>query len=134
MSLSAQALARLTCSLTGVRLPRKTVCSALTPSFAKVCPSRQFFARSAEKWTLLAIVALADGSERFCALRRRLDGVTQKMLTQTLRKLEADGLVHREPFDEMPLRVEYSLTDRGADLLPHIRALKVWAEVNYPEG
>lgn len=103
-------------------------------AFLVACPSRQFFARLAEKWTLLAIIALADGPERFGALRRRLDGVTQKMLTQTLRKLEADGLVHRELFDEMPLRVEYSLTDRGADLLPHIRALKAWAEANYPEG
>lgn len=100
-------------------------------AFLLACPSRDLFVRLAEKWTLLAIAALAEGPLRFGALRRRLNGVTQKMLTQTLRKLEDDGLVHRELFDEMPLRVEYSLTEKGADLLPLVVALKKWAEMNF---
>ena len=100
-------------------------------AFFKVCPSRHLFVRLAEKWTMLAIVALADEPVRFGALRRRLEGVTQKMLTQTLRKLEADGLVKRKIYDEMPLRVEYSLTARGRSLLPIIAALKTWSEENF---
>ncbi|MEM9795411.1 MAG: helix-turn-helix domain-containing protein [Pseudomonadota bacterium] len=100
-------------------------------AFRLACPSRDLFIRLAEKWTLLAIPALADGPLRFGALRRRLEGVTQKMLTQTLRKLEADGLVDRALYDEMPLRVEYSLTPKGRALLPHVAALKLWAEENF---
>ncbi|MEM8794273.1 MAG: helix-turn-helix domain-containing protein [Pseudomonadota bacterium] len=100
-------------------------------AFLQACPSRQLFVRLAEKWTMLAVVALANGPMRFGALRRRLEGVTQKMLTQTLRKLEEDRLVNRRVYDEMPLRVEYSLTKRGHDLLPHIQALKTWSEENF---
>jgi DNA-binding HxlR family transcriptional regulator len=65
---------------------------------------------------------------RFGALLRRLEGVSQKMLSQTLRNLEQDGLITRRLYDERPLRVEYALTDRGADLVPIILALKAWAE------
>lgn len=61
---------------------------------------------------------------------RRLDGVSQKMLTQTLRSLENDGLLTRTLYDEMPLRVEYSLTPLGRSLVPHLAALKAWAEDN----
>jgi DNA-binding HxlR family transcriptional regulator len=100
-------------------------------AFVKDCPSRDLFARLSEKWALLSIVALADGPLRFGALRRRLEGVTQKMLTQTLRKLESDSLIKRKVFDEMPLRVEYRLTDRGRDLLPFVKDLKAWAEKNF---
>ncbi|MEM8837787.1 MAG: helix-turn-helix domain-containing protein [Pseudomonadota bacterium] len=100
-------------------------------AFLQACPSRQLFVRLAEKWTMLAIVALAGGPMRFGAVRRCLEGVTQKMLTQTLRKLEEDRLVNRRVYDEMPLRVEYSLTKRGHDLLPLIEALKTWSEENF---
>ncbi|MEL6465637.1 MAG: helix-turn-helix domain-containing protein [Pseudomonadota bacterium] len=100
-------------------------------AFLKVCPSRDLFVRLAEKWTMLAIVALEDEPVRFGALRRRLEGVTQKMLTQTLRKLERDRLVQRKMYDEMPLRVEYSLTARGRSLLPIIASLKAWSEENF---
>jgi DNA-binding HxlR family transcriptional regulator len=99
-------------------------------AFVRVCPSRQLLARIGEKWTLMAVVALADGPVRFGGLLRRLEGVSQKMLSQTLRNLERDGLVTRTLVDERPLRVDYALTERGRDLLPLARALKAWAEAN----
>lgn len=88
------------------------------------------FARVAEKWSALALVALAAGPLRFNALKRRLDGVSQKMLTRTLRQLERDGLVHRKVVDERPLRVEYALLRSGRRLLPILVALKKWAETH----
>lgn len=103
-----------------------------TPNaFLSACPSRQLFARIAEKWVLLILVALEAGPVRFGDLRRRVDGISQKMLTQTLRGLEDDGLVIREAFDERPLRVEYALTARGKDLLPLAAEIKRWAEENF---
>lgn len=102
-------------------------------AFLRACPSRAVLARIGEKWTALAVVALADGPLRFGALLRRLEGVSQKMLTQTLRGLEQDGLVIRRLYDEMPLRVEYSLTPRGESLVPHLQALKAWAEAHVAE-
>lgn len=100
-------------------------------AFLKACPSRALLARIAEKWALLVLVALEEGPTRFGALRRRIEGVSQKMLTQTLRALERDGLVTRHLHDEMPLRVEYALTDRGHELLPLAAQLKHWAEKNF---
>ena len=79
---------------------------------------------------MLVIVGLADGPLRFGVLRRRVEGVSQKMLTQTLRNLARDGLITRTVYDEMPLRVEYALTDFGRDALPLIQAIKTWAEAN----
>ena len=103
-------------------------------AFLKACPSRALLTRIAEKWTLLVLVALRDGPVRFGALRRRVEGVSQKMLTQTLRALEGDGLVTRHLYDEMPLRVEYELTKRGRSLLPLADQLKRWAETNYEDS
>lgn len=97
-------------------------------AFLRLCPSRGVLARIGEKWTALALAALKDGPMRFGALLRRLEGISQKMLSQTLRNLEQDGLVTRRLYDERPLRVEYSLTGRGADLVPIILDLKAWAE------
>lgn len=99
-------------------------------AFLAACPSRGLLARLGEKWAVLALVALADGPLRFGALRRRLEGVSQKMLTQTLRRLERDGLLTRTLYDEMPLRVEYALTDAGRSALAPLRAMKAWAEGN----
>lgn len=100
-------------------------------AFLLACPSRDFFARIASKWALLVLVGLKDGPVRFGALRRRLEGISQKMLTQTLRALEADGLVERHLYDEMPLRVEYELTASGRELVKHAVKLKKWAEQNF---
>jgi DNA-binding HxlR family transcriptional regulator len=102
-------------------------------AFLKACPSRTVLARIGEKWSALAIVALADGPMRFGALRRRLEGVSQKMLTQTLRGLEQDRLITRTLYDEMPLRVEYRLTPPGETLVPLLQALKAWAEAHVLE-
>ncbi|MEL6858355.1 MAG: helix-turn-helix domain-containing protein [Pseudomonadota bacterium] len=88
-------------------------------------------ARIGDKWATLVLVALADGPHRFGELRRRLEGISQKMLTQTARNLERDGLVTRTLYDERPIRVEYALTSRGQTLVPHVVALKQWAEKNW---
>ncbi|MEM6453537.1 MAG: helix-turn-helix domain-containing protein [Acidobacteriota bacterium] len=103
---------------------------AVPDAFLAQCPSRTVLTRLVEKWTLLILVALADGPRRFGALRRQIEGVSQKMLTQSLRRLERDGLVDRRLYDEMPLRVEYSLTALGRDALPLVAQLKRWAEAH----
>ena len=102
-------------------------------AFRKACPSHALFARMANKWSLLALVALERGPLRFGVLRRSIDGVSQKMLSQTLRHLERDGLVIRRAFDERPVRVEYALSDAGCELLPVVKRLKRWAETHFEE-
>ena len=94
------------------------------------CPSRLIISRLAKKWSMLALVALQEGPKRFGELRRRLEGVSQKTLTNALRGLEDDGLISRQVFEETPLRVEYSLTPLGEDLAPLIGQIKAWAEDN----
>lgn len=102
-------------------------------AFVSICPSRLVLSRIGEKWTMLALVTLAGGPVRFGGLRRRLQGVSQKMLSQTLRNLERDGIVSRMVATERPLRVDYELTARGRTLLPLTMALKTWAEENLKE-
>lgn len=97
-------------------------------AFLKVCPSRAVLARIGQKWTVLAMVALQDSSLRFGDILRRLEGVSQKMLTQTLRAMERDGLIERSVYDERPLRVEYGLSPLARTLLPLVVELKEWAE------
>lgn len=82
--------------------------------FARACPSRRTLETVAGKWGILALAALREGAYRFNALRRRVDGVSEKMLAQTLQALERDGLVHRDVQGTIPPRVEYSLTPLGA--------------------
>ncbi|NGY63193.1 helix-turn-helix transcriptional regulator [Lentzea sp. NEAU-D13] len=81
--------------------------------FAQRCPSRSTLEHLTGKWGTLAMVALHEGTFRFNQLRRRVDGVSEKMLAQTLQALERDGFVHREAQPTIPPKVEYSLTDRG---------------------
>jgi DNA-binding HxlR family transcriptional regulator len=88
---------------------------------------REIFNRIGDKWTLLVIRMLAAGPTRFTALRQSVPGISQRMLTLTLRQLERDGLVSREVFAEVPPRVEYALTPLGETLLPPVIALAVWA-------
>lgn len=83
--------------------------------------------RIGDRWTVLIIGVLGEGDARFSELRRQIDGVSQKMLTQTLRALERDGLVRRTVFPEVPVRVEYALTDAGRTLLDPLNALQEWA-------
>lgn len=91
------------------------------------CLTRRILDRIGDRWTVLIVGALGDGSARFSQLRRRIEGVSQKMLTQTLRGLERDGLVHRTVYPEVPVRVEYTLTEAGRTLCEPLRALQEWS-------
>ena len=86
--------------------------------------------RIGDKWTVLVILLLSDGPTRFSELRSRLARVAPKVLTQTLRRMERDGLVTRKIFAEVPPRVEYALTELGSSLIAPITAIADWAEVN----
>lgn len=98
------------------------------------CPSRVVFERIGERWTMFVLLALERGGTlRFGELRERVGRVTPKVLTETLRALEADGLIVRRAFRDSPPRVEYSLTDLGISLLDPIRAMREWAEAHVPE-
>lgn len=97
------------------------------------CPTRQALDRIADKWTALIIGVLAERPHRFGELRRRIDGISQKMLTQTLRSLERDGLVLRRAEATVPVTVEYSLTPLGATLVPPLEAIRIWAEAHIDE-
>ncbi|WP_194826961.1 helix-turn-helix domain-containing protein [Nocardia sp. XZ_19_231] len=98
--------------------------------FARNCTSRPVLQNIAGRWGVLAMVALRDGPVRFSALRRRVDGVSERMLSQTLQALERDGMVHREVLEAIPPRVEYTLTELGAQVADHLRSLIVVLESN----
>jgi len=102
-------------------------------AFLAACPSRALLDRISDKWVSLVLVALADGSQRYSELSRQIAGVSQKMLTQTLRILERDGLITRELTVSVPVRVDYALTPLGASLLTILAAIKDWAEANMDE-
>ncbi len=97
------------------------------------CPSRQVLDLLADKWTVLVIHALSQGTQRYNQLQRNIDGVSQKMLTQTLRALERDGLVQRTMYPVVPPMVEYSLTALGQTLTVVLSGLCGWAEQHLPE-
>lgn len=99
--------------------------------YLKMCPCRDLLDMVASKWTALVIGDLEDGPKRFGELKRRLEGVSQKMLTQTLRTLERDGLVTRTVYPSVPLRVEYELTELGRSVTEPLAALRLWAQRNY---
>lgn len=95
------------------------------------CPIRNVLSRIGDKWSMLVIFTLENNCcLRFKELQRSIPDISQKMLTATLKTLEADGLVLRKAFPEVPPRVEYSLTDKGKSLLPHIDGLLSWAMDN----
>jgi DNA-binding HxlR family transcriptional regulator len=94
------------------------------------CPTRLVLDRIGDKWTVLVVLLLSDGPVRFSGLRARLGRVAPKVLAQTLRRMERDGLVTREVFAEVPPRVEYALTDLGRSLIEPIAVLGNWAEVH----
>jgi len=102
-----------------------------TPNvFSSQCPSRRVLAVLAEKWSLLVLAQLTGGPMRTAEIRRRVDGVSEKMLIQTLRKLEAFGLVSRRSFPEVPPRVEYRLTPLGRSLARLAGLFGRWVERN----
>jgi len=94
------------------------------------CPTRLVLDRVGDKWTVLVALLLSDGPLRFSGLRGRLGRVAPKVLAQTLRRMERDGLVSREVFAEVPPRVEYTLTGLGQSLIEPIAVLASWAEVH----
>ena len=95
------------------------------------CPTREVLARIGDKWTVLAVTVLDEHpGHRFSQLRRDIEGVSQKMLTQTLRALERDGLVRREVEATVPVTVRYSLTERGTTLARTLDAVREWAYAN----
>lgn len=96
------------------------------------CPSRVILGRIGDRWSLFVIMALSREVLRFTELKKRIGVVTPKVLTETLRALEADGLVAREVFAEVPPRVEYRLTDLGVSLLGPINGIRDWAEAHVP--
>ncbi|MEV0464963.1 helix-turn-helix domain-containing protein [Nocardia tengchongensis] len=96
--------------------------------FEESCTTRQALERLAAKWRILLIYALLDGAQRPAALRRRLPGITQKVLTETLRGMESDGLVERHVYKQTaPQHIEYSLTELGKSLQTPLAAICAWA-------
>ena len=98
--------------------------------FSALCPTRLVLNRIADKWTVLVVILLQDGTKRFSQLQREIDGISQKMLTQTLRNLERDGLVKRTVYASVPPHVEYDLTPLGHTLKDLLYNIKAWSEAN----
>ncbi|WP_051025220.1 MULTISPECIES: winged helix-turn-helix transcriptional regulator [Nocardia] len=98
--------------------------------FARNCRSRPVLQNVASRWGALALVALREGPYRFSALRRRVDGISERMLSQTLQALERDGMIHREVQQTIPPRVEYTLTGLGAQVADQLYGLIAILEDN----
>jgi DNA-binding HxlR family transcriptional regulator len=106
-------------------------------AFLAVCPSRKLLDRISDKWVTLTLCALGNAGEprpmRYSELSRQLAGVSQKMLTQTLRSLERDGLITRTATPTVPVTVTYELTALGLSLQHMVRGIKAWAETHMDE-
>ena len=96
--------------------------------FSRNCPSRGLLDRIGDRWTVLVIGALDVGPQRFSQLQTTVDGVSQKMLSQTLRSMEPDGLVTRTVYPEVPPRVEYALTPKGEALIPLVDDMRTYGK------
>ena len=101
--------------------------------FSSECPSRVLFDQIADKWSMMVLAVLDDGPQRFNAIRRRLQGVTQKALTQSLRRMERNGLISREVISLSPVAVQYQITPLGRTLQQPFRALHAWTIEKLPE-
>jgi DNA-binding HxlR family transcriptional regulator len=112
---------------------RKEQAKVAYDAYLANCPARRVLDRVSDKWVTLLLNGLADGPRRYAELGRIVAGVSEKMLTQTLRGLERDGLVTRTVTPSIPIRVDYALTDLGTSLLPVTRELKAWAEAHIAE-
>ena len=99
-------------------------------AYNECCPTRMVLDRIADKWTVLIVGALEEKTKRFGELRREVGGVSQKMLTQTLRGLERDGVVVRMVYASVPPKVEYSLTPLGRTLVHILEEIRKWSELN----
>ena len=98
------------------------------------CPVRDVISRLGDKWSMLVLITLnANGTMRFSDIHKTIEDISQRMLTVTLRTLEADGLVHRKVYPEVPPRVEYALSDLGETMRPILDAMQEWG-TNYKNG
>ncbi|MEP7000528.1 MAG: helix-turn-helix domain-containing protein [bacterium] len=97
------------------------------------CDSRQVLTLIADRWSMLVIYAVSRGARRHGELKRMIGGISQKMLTQTLRSLERDGIIRRRVYAVVPPRVEYTLTPLGRTLLSPLRSICRWAENHLPQ-
>jgi DNA-binding HxlR family transcriptional regulator len=102
-------------------------------AYAAECPTRQILDRVGDKWAVLILLLVRDEPMRFNALRRTIEGISQKMLSQVLKSLERDGLVKRRVFATVPVTVEYSITPLGQTLATAVDPLRDWAEQNLKE-
>jgi DNA-binding HxlR family transcriptional regulator len=102
-------------------------------TYSRDCPSRQVLDRIGDTWSMLVVISLADGPRRYSELAALIEGISPKMLTQTLRGLERDGLLSRTVHAVVPPRVDYELTRLGRSLLGLVEALDDWAESNIDE-
>ncbi len=100
--------------------------------YAPECPSRGVLDHVTSRWGVLVLVALLEGTHRFSSLRRKVAGVSEKMLSQTLQALEQDGFVLREAYPVIPPRVDYSLTPMGREVATRVEELAEWIEENLP--
>jgi DNA-binding HxlR family transcriptional regulator len=101
--------------------------------FAVECPSREILKHVTSRWGVLVLVALREGTHRFSDLRRKIGGVSEKMLAQTLQQLELDGFIDRVSLPVVPPHVEYSLTPLGEDIGSQVESLTDWIEINLPK-
>ena len=99
---------------------------------AAECPSRQVLQHLTSRWGVLVLIALLQGTQRFSQLRRKIGGINERMLAQTLQWLEADAMVHRRSFNTVPPHVEYTLTPLGAEAAAKVRDLVDWLETHMP--
>ena len=101
--------------------------------FSEACPTRAVLNRIADKWTVLVLIALAEETKRFSTLQREIGGISQKMLTQTLRGLERDGMIIRTIYPTVPPKVEYQLTVLGKTLFGLVKEIRIWSETHITE-
>jgi DNA-binding HxlR family transcriptional regulator len=97
-------------------------------AYARDCPTRKLLDRIGDKWSVLILLLLGENEMRFSLLKRRIDGVSQKMLSQTLRSLERDGLITRHPLPTVPITVTYHIAPLGRELLGALQLMIDWAE------
>ncbi|MEJ8473907.1 winged helix-turn-helix transcriptional regulator [Roseibium algae] len=98
--------------------------------FSDQCPSRQILNHLTSRWGVLVLIALLERTHRFSELRRKISGVSEKMLAQTLQALEMDGFIDRKSYPVVPPHVEYSLTPLGAEAAEKVRDFADWIELN----
>jgi len=110
-----------------------TTSSLIGQVLSSECPSREILEHLTSKWSILVLRCLSEGVQRFSALRNRIDGISEKMLAQTLRILEQDGFILRTVYPEVPPKVEYQLTILGAQAAEKINYLIGWIERSLPD-